>query len=178
MFVLILGINHQIQGTEIWSAGSSLTGGPERFERDQKTRFKELLERLITDNRIQFVAEETAHGKLSIAEALRNAKSSFEYSNVDMDPDDREGAGIKPNYENLQTSREQMQSFNLQREQFMFDKTITEAKGVDRLMVICGRNHTAPLAGRFRAAGHQVKETDVGGESWYVDDWQTQMMRL
>jgi hypothetical protein len=53
--VPILGVNHQIQWVRIWSWSSS--GELERFERDQKDRFRGILRKSIAEREVQFVAE-------------------------------------------------------------------------------------------------------------------------
>ena len=55
----------------------------------------------------------------------------------------------------------------------MFTKTIEEAKGAERILLIGGRSHVRALADRFRKAGYIVDEADVWDEPWYIEDWRT-----
>jgi hypothetical protein len=100
------------------------------------------------------------------------------YANIDMTLDDRTARNIPINYENLPITESQQAIFNQKREEYMFDRTIEEARGAERAMVICGHEHTAALANRFRKAGHEVEEADIRSESWYIEDWVSYMQRL
>ena len=67
---LLFGINHQIRWTRVWSAGSSASGELERFEKEQKDLFRELLRSKIVERGVTFVGEETKQDEPSIAENL------------------------------------------------------------------------------------------------------------
>jgi hypothetical protein len=75
-------------------------------------------------------------------------------------------------------SAEQKADFNARRETHIIEKTLDAAGDADRILVICGRSHTANLAAEFRSRGHDVTETDVLDEPWYVEDWFTHIMSL
>src|SRR5215467_3868490 len=99
MRILILGINHQIQWSRIWSYSSS--GELERFERDQKDHFRELLRSKIAERKAQFIGEETKYGEPSIAEeiAAKVPTPGCRHSNIEMHPDERTARKIPANYE-------------------------------------------------------------------------------
>jgi len=178
MRAYILGINHQIQWVKLWSAGSSAGGGPERFEREQKDKFRELLRKRIAERNAQFVGEETKHGEPAIAHEVCDSVGC-RYENIEMPLEERKARKIPPNYENDRTIQpSEMDRFNKLREDFMFRKFFVEAGGEESAIAICGRNHAATLAERFRSAHHTVEVADIQEEFWYVEDWQTQMMRL
>jgi hypothetical protein len=69
MRVLIIGINHQIQPSDILSWSSS--GALERFERGQKDAFARLIQAKIEERGVQYVAEESTHGQQSVANRCR-----------------------------------------------------------------------------------------------------------
>src|SRR6267143_382459 len=160
MRILIIGINHQIQPRRIGS--SSTTGALEKFEQDQKDKF---------------VGEETKHGQDTVTRK-RCELHGCRYANVEMVPEERSAREIPPGYEEDETMpRNDKSRFHLEREEYMFHATTKEAHAADSIIVVCGSFHTQPLAHRFREAGHSVEETDIRAESWYVEDWQSHMLR-
>jgi hypothetical protein len=176
MRALIIGINHQIQPVRIGS--SSTSGELERFEQGQKDQFRELLHKRIAERSVQFIGEEARHGQESIAQRACASKGC-RYANIEIPPDERAAQHIPTNYEEDETlSREQKDSFHSQREAYMFEKTTAEAHDAESALVICGYSHTPALAKRFREAGHDVAETDIRDETWYVEDWVSHMFRL
>jgi len=175
MKVFILGINHQIQWVRVWS--SSTSGELEKFEKNQKDQFRQLLLNRITERKAQFIGEETKHGEPSIAEEV--SRSRCRYANIEICPKEREKRKIPANYENNSNfTDEQRTLFNQQREEYMFTKAVAEAGQVESIIVICGRFHASALATRFRVMGHQVEIADIQNESWYIEDWMSFMMRL
>jgi len=173
-----MGINHQIQWVRIWSAGSSSSGNIERFEREQKDHFRELLRKRIIEENLQFIGEETKHGEQSIAEQLCSSIEECRHANIDMTLDGRAARNIPVNYENLRITPSEQAFFNQKREEYMFKKAIEESRGAERAMMICGYQHTEALANRFRKAGHEVEEADIRNEPWYIEDWLSQMQRM
>ncbi len=110
MRVLIIGINHQIQWARIWSNSSG--GELERFEKDQKDRFRELLRKRIAERGVQFIGEESKHDEPSIAEDIC-AWERCRYANIEMHPDERAKREIPNNYEtNPKLSRGQKAEFH------------------------------------------------------------------
>jgi hypothetical protein len=176
MQVLVLGINHQIQPVRIYSG--STTGELERFEQGQKDRFRDLVQRRITERKVQFVGEEARHGEAAIAKEVCDAERC-RYANIEINLDERARRNIPVDYESdPKMSVEQKEAFHQQREEYMFGRAVAEAADADHIIVICGRYHTPGLARRFRATGHQVHEADIQSEPWYVEDWMGHMMRL
>jgi hypothetical protein len=176
MRILILGINHQIQSVRI--RGYSSRGEMERFEADQKKRFRELIRGLVTDRNADYIGEETEHGERSIAEDVC-AEVGCGYANVELHPDQREKRGIPNDYESREDlTRQQKDGFHQQRESCMFEKTLTEAKDRGSIIVICGRHHSPALAKLFRENGHEVEEIDIKSEGWYVEDWLDHVIHL
>ena len=101
------------------------------------------------------------------------------HANIEMHPDERAKREIPTNYENdPNASDDQKMQFNQQREEYMCAKAVAEAADAQSIIVICGRNHGAALASRFRGAGHQVDEADIQSETWYIEDWMDHMRRL
>jgi hypothetical protein len=174
--VLILGINHQIQWVRIWSYSSG--GELERFEQGQKDQFRELLRKRISERGVQFIGEETKHGEPSIANEVC-ASTGCCYANIEMHPDERIERKIPANYESDPNVRQaQKTRFHQQREEYMFERVVGGTGDAKSIIVICGRYHTPGLASRLRGAGHQVDESDIQVEPWYVEDWMEHMMRM
>jgi hypothetical protein len=175
--VLIIGINHQVQSNKICS--SSTSGKLERFEQDQKDRFRELLREKIAEHGIQLVAEEANHGFESIAETLCKA-TTIRYFNIEMKPEERDRRRIPPGYqdEGSTVSEEEKRRGNVEREEYMVQELLTAVGEAHSVLVICGRFHTAGIVSRLEPLGHIVEVQDILDQSWYVEDWQTQMMRL
>src|SRR6266478_5085137 len=95
MRVLIIGINHQIQPSDILSWSSS--GALERFERGQKDAFAGLIQTRIEERGVQYVAEESKHGQQSVAERCCWCMN-VRYENVEMPEVQRTALGIPPGY--------------------------------------------------------------------------------
>jgi hypothetical protein len=177
MQVFILGINHQIQWVRLWSTGSSRSGEIERFEQDQKDKFRQLLRRTIAEKKAQFLGEETKHKEPSIAEEV--CGQGCLYANIEMDPDERARQDIPANYENDPAiPASEKARFNELRENHMFREAMTKAGNADSIIIICGRNHSPTLADKFRAVNCNVEVSDIQNESWYMEDWVSQMMQL
>lgn len=177
MRVLIIGINHQVQSSKICS--SSTNGKLERFEREQKDNFRELLLQKIAERGIQLVSEEAKHGIESIAETLCRAKT-IRYVNIEMKPEERDRRRIPPGYqdEGSTVSEEEKRRGNVEREEYMVQMLLTEVGDAHSVLVICGRFHTAGIVSRLEPLGHTVEVADILDQSWYVEDWMTHMMRL
>jgi hypothetical protein len=174
--IFILGIRHQIQPAEIgsWSTGGKL----EAFERGQKETFASLLQRSIAERGVKLTAEETIHGKDTVTKRVCASVKCL-YANIEMPPEERSARGIPVGYnENPVTPQTDSEQWNREREDYMATQTIVQAGEADSVMVVCGWSHTQPLAERFQNAGHTVETADLRSQPWYIDDWQTHMMRL
>ena len=76
------------------------------------------------------------------------------------------------------TPQTDSERWNREREEYMAAKAIAEAGEADSMTVVCGWSHTQPLAERFQNAGYTIETADLRSQPWYIDDWQTHMMRL
>ena len=176
MRIHILGINHQVQPADIrsWSSNGSL----QKFEQEQKDRYAELVEKLIAKTGAQIVAEETQHGLDTVTKRVCD-RVKCRPANIEMPPDERATRGIPAGYnENPDTPSLDRERWNREREEYMAAKAMTEAGEAESAIVICGRMHVQPLAEKFSKAGHGVETSDLQDQPWYVEDWQTHMMRL
>lgn len=168
MNVFVVGLNHQIQQRTIRSYGEEIV----RLETDQKVQFANVLERIIRERHVQFVGEEAEHGVEAIAGRVASDLGS-RYANIEMPPAERERRSIPRDYTKKDSpySAEQKLVWQRQREDHMFERAFAEAGEAESVLILCGREHTEPLAERFRQAGHSVEQYDVNREGWYVEDW-------
>lgn len=176
MRIHILGINHQVQPADIRSWGSN--GLPQKFEQEQKERYAALVETLIAKTGAQIVVEETQHGLDTVTKRVCD-RVKCRPANIEMPPAERTARGIPAAYnENPDTAPDDRERWNREREEYMVTKAMAEAGDAESAIVICGRMHVQALAERFSEAGHTVETTDLQDQPWYVEDWQTHMMRM
>lgn len=176
MRILIIGVNHQIQPAEIKSWSS--TGKLEAFEREQKENFGSLLQTKIADCGAQVIAEEWSHKEESVTKRVCDAVRRH-YANIEMPLEERNARGIPPGYnEDASFPENERERCNREREDYMAAKAVKEAGDADSLIVICGRMHMTPLAERFKKVADTIKLVDLQDQPWYIEDWQTHMMRL
>jgi hypothetical protein len=174
MRIIIVGVNHQIQPVEILSCSSN--GGAEKFEKEQKDKFAELLQKKITENDVEIVGEEARHGHETVTQRVCESEGC-RHTNVEMTPEERIARDIPGGYnENPGFPEADRERCNKEREDYMATKALAEANGADSMMVICGSRHLEALAQRFRAAGHTVKTVPLQDQPWYIEDWATHMM--
>ena len=176
MRVLIIGINHQIQPSDILSWSSS--GALERFERGQKDAFAELVQAKIKEGGVQYVVEESKHGQQSVVESCCRCMD-IRYENIEMPEAQRAALQISPGYaEDKGIPPDKKAKFHAIREQHMVEAMLAGAQGADSVILICGREHSQALADRLIRADHTVEISDLSDQSWYVEDWQSHMLRL
>jgi hypothetical protein len=168
MKVLIIGLNHQIQADIVRSMGPDI----EQLEREQKDKFTQTIHRVIQQEKAQFVGEEGEHGVPLIAERVAQ-QLGCKHANVEMAPAERRQRGIPPDYSDLNRpySQEQRDGWNTKREQYIVQSAIFGAGTSDKVIILCGRDHTDSLATRFRELAHDVETYDLNQEGWYVEDW-------
>ena len=82
MQILIVGVNHQIQPTEILSWSSD--GKAQDFERDQKERFGAFVAAQIHERDVELIVEEARHGHETITKRVCD-NEKCRYSNVISD---------------------------------------------------------------------------------------------
>ena len=136
-----------------------------------KEAFAQFLHELICERGIELVAEEARHGEESIALRLC-ADQNWRYENIEMFPEERRQRNIPRDYaDNPNPPKEEKERCNREREQYMCDKVLREGGQLSRILVICGRLHTEPIAALFRRQGHQVETADIQQQNWYIEDW-------
>lgn len=136
----------------------------------KKRQFEEFIRKTVAEHAIQFIGEEALHGRDTIAGRL-----GPRWENIDMPEDLRKAQGISPARcaapilldEDAKTqltnggyqrdlgngvfSVEPRVASDEKRERYMFERVIQASKGMCRIMLICGINHSQKLAEMFRA---------------------------
>jgi uncharacterized UPF0146 family protein len=145
--------------------------GVEAFEREQKGKFVEAIERIVVEIRPTLVGEEINQGADTFAAELAR-KHGCDYTNIDMSEPQRREAGIPRSYSDDRGghSEEELARWDRVREEFMVEQTIRNLNDGNALL-ICGRLHQNNLAQMFRERGHDVRVVDLSAEPWYSEHW-------
>jgi hypothetical protein len=171
VLILILGLNHQIQ-RPFWSSDRRALA----FAQDQKERFAQLIREQIRTRNVRLVGEEANPAEESIAESICT-EERCRYTNIDMPSDKRAERQIPPGYnENDTVPEAEKTRGNREREDYMVAKVLATGGECDSVLIICGRDHSEPLADFFLAGGHTVETEDLRNSSWYVEDWKHHIM--
>jgi len=101
------------------------------------------------------------------------------YENVEMPEARRAALGIPPGYaEDDRIPRVEKVRFHEIREHYMVGAMLGSAQGADSAILICGREHSQALADSLTSKGHAVEISDLKDQNWYIEDWQSHMLRL
>jgi len=151
--ILVVGLNHQIQRADILSGGDDI----EKLEHEQKVHFAEYLARVIEERGVGFIGEEAQHGVALIGQRLA-ADLNCRHGNVEMPTDVRETRRIPADYtrQDRPYTSEQRATWHAEREAYMVEQVLGNGS-CESVVVLCGREHVEPLAGRFRDAAHSVE---------------------
>src|ERR1700676_5248013 len=121
MRLIIVGVNHQIQPVEILSWGSN--GKPQKFEKEQKDKFAELLQEKIIENDVETVGEEARHGHESVTQ--RVCESADCRHTIEMTIEERIARDIPGGYnENPEFPEADRDRCNREREDYMAAKAL------------------------------------------------------
>jgi hypothetical protein len=165
MNIHILGIDHDIQ---------TFDG---RRSDDEKFKFQELLETLVTDRRIQFIGDETFRERKAIAEAVA-ASRHISWEPIEMSTKAREELGIareqaderhEPIFDGglvIGSKIKRVLSDGI-REEYMVWRTLTLARESSNILVLCGFQHVDELGRRFGLLGHQITSDTLCAQRWY-----------
>jgi hypothetical protein len=168
-----MGLNHQIQrpfGSSDRRAGD--------FVLEQKHRFAEAIREAIRSNGVEFVGEEANHNHTepSIVESVCN-EEGCRYANIEMPPEERTRRRIPPGYnENDEIAADEKAGWNREREDYIVKRVLSQAGHSASALIICGSQHSEPLAQQLRSNGYTVELDDLQKRSWYIEDWQHHIM--
>jgi hypothetical protein len=165
--ISIVGCDHGHQ-RKTQSCGGQ---GVEAFEREQKGKFVEAIERIVVEIHPALVGEEINQGADTFATELAR-KHGCNYVNIDMSEPRRREAGIPRSYSDDRGghSAEELVRWDRMREEFMVEQTVHNLNDRNAL-VICGRLHQNNLAQIFRERGQDVRVVDLSAEPWYSEHW-------
>ena len=168
MNILILGLDHQIQPSALWSSGDAI----EHIEREQKNNFTNLLKGLIEIRRVQFIGEEAESGVTSIAELVAH-DCRCRYTNIGMPPVERQRQDIPLDYLSPQSaySPEQRGQWSRIQAEYMVRTALAMKGDASSALILCGRENKDSFAVLFRRAGNAVETSDLNREPWYVENW-------
>lgn len=135
---------------------------PSTFNDPQMGReqFRLLLQKLVTDDRVDFIGEEIYRERSTFAEHVANS-SGARWEPIEMSLKARDELGITEDQKNRPDGIETRVPSDGIREEFMVWKSLQKAGDVQNVLIICGRTHRDALARRFQEAGHEVEPDDV-----------------
>jgi hypothetical protein len=115
---------------------------------------------------VDFIAEESKRGKVTIAFLLANAADpKIPWKNISMTDAERDAAGITealkhrpghPDQETMQTWIESRIPEDEIREDFFIDQTLQHAGDAQRILMLLGDMHVDPVSEKLRQMGHRV----------------------
>jgi hypothetical protein len=160
--IVIVGCNHGIQTED----ADAVFGDSEQVTQ-QKRQFTNLIESLIKENEIQFVAEEWSLANASSAHKLADANKKS-WANINTSLEELDEMKIPRDYiHGGAYSPEQKHQWTRQREGVMV-KNLREGRGAARkFLVICGFEHVEPLADMLREDCDTVERVDYRKRQWY-----------
>jgi hypothetical protein len=127
------------------------------------------VERILSDDKVELVAEEWGRPSESFAKALAK-KLTVRYVNINTEPEDLDALGIPRDYmESPCYTEEERHGWLQQRERFMLEKTRSTRGTAKIALVICGFHHLKPLTEQL-GDGERVIPVDYRKDDWYRDD--------
>jgi hypothetical protein len=162
--IYVVGCDHDIQSSD---PVACLEGSPAL--KQQRDHFRQLVERILSDVKVELVAEEWGRESESFAEALAK-KHTVRYVNTNTNSEDLDALEIPSDYTNpIKYTAAQIEAWLQQREGFMLGKICCARGTAKTLLVICGFRHLGPLAEQL-GNGERVIPVDYRKEKWYRDD--------
>jgi hypothetical protein len=138
--IWVVGCNHGIQPRDPdWLGGDA----PEAA--DQKRHFSELLEKIISECRVDFVGEEWGLPDVTTACYLAG-KYGATWVNINTCQEDLKQMGIPRDYVAGPYTNEQKESWNRKREQAILANIKGKKGSAERLLIICGFEHLQRLS--------------------------------
>jgi len=162
--IWVVGCVHDIQSN---APVPLLEGSPD--VRGQRDHFRELLVRILFDERVELVAEEWGRESESFAQALAK-KDMVRYVDINTSFEDLDALQIPRDYLGSPCcTPEQKQLWLRQRETFMVEKIRSTRGTADTVLVICGFDHLETVALQL-GNDEPVVRVDYRKEDWYRKD--------
>ena len=132
----------------------------------QKTQLETLLKVEVPKRRILFIAEESKHGRATIASSLANASNpQIPWKNIIMTDAERDAVGIKealknrpghPDYQTMSTWIESRIPEDDIREDFFIEETLRGAGDAKSILMLLGDAHVEAVGAKLVRLGHRV----------------------
>jgi hypothetical protein len=137
--------------------------------RAQKEQLDALLSAEIPQRKVQFIAEESKQGAVTIASAHANAADpKIPWKNISMTDAERDAAGITealkhrpghPDHDTMQTWIESRILEDEIREDFFIDQTLQHAGGAQSILMLLGDMHVDAVSEKLTKMGHRFLRT-------------------
>jgi hypothetical protein len=171
MKILLVGIDHELQ--------LSRAENDTEARRALKDQLNRILMSEIPKRLIDFIAEESKEGEVTIAQEFANASSPcIPWLNIWMTHAEREAAGIgginkrrpgHPDYETMTYWIECRMPEDEIREDFFINRTLTEARDAKRILMLLGDLHVDAVSEKLHVMGHDV---EVNHDLFPVRRWE------
>jgi hypothetical protein len=132
----------------------------------QKDQLESLLRAEIPQRKVQFIAEESKQGEVTIASVLADAADpKIPWKNVSMTDAERDAAGIMdalkhrpghPDHDTMQTWIESRIPEDEIREDFFIDQTLQHAGDAQSILMLLGDMHVDAVSEKLRKMSHRV----------------------
>lgn len=161
MKYIVLGCNHGIQRLRPLNCFDDT---PE--VQRQRLHFRDLLAKVISESKIEVIAEERDDSQETIAQSLAK-EHGICCPNIDAPSEKRESLGIPSDYLKGNYTDAKKQAWLRLREDFMLRRIKQEQGNAHSALVICGFLHMNPLAGLLQQGSTTVCISDYRKEDWY-----------
>jgi hypothetical protein len=133
----------------------------------QREQFVQLVEWMLTDEKVELMAEEWGRTSESVAQALAK-KHMVRYVDINTSFQDLDTLQIPHDYRDLsKCTVDQWQACLRHREMFMLEKIRSPRGTANTVLVICGFDHLEPLAKQLRD-DERVIQIEYRNENWYL----------
>jgi hypothetical protein len=161
--VYVVGCNHGIQRQE-----PDVLDTPQAIE--QRGHFRELISRIVKENKVQFVGEEWGLATMTVAHAVADDNGKIPWANINTTNEQLDAMKIPRGYGSENFATAQKEQWHRQREE-VFIKNLQEQKhNAEKLIVICGFDHFQRLTESLRRICKSVEAVDYRTMSWYDKD--------
>ncbi len=120
----------------------------------------------MAESRIQILPEEDGTPDETAAQQLAFNRD-LPWENINTTNVDKDRMGIPRNYLHGPFNQDQKREWDRQREEFMAGKIVAHRNTAQNALVICGFDHSEPLATLLGADGIFVRVFDYKNLDWY-----------
>lgn len=158
--VYVIGCNHGIQRGQpdpLWDTPQAI---------EQQQRFRDLVVNIISDQKIDFIAEEWGLPEKTSAQ-FSAQENGIGWGNINTTSEELDAMGIPRNYGDGNYAPEEKDQWHRQREQVMLKKIMGQKPGAKRVIVICGFEHAQHLIKSLIPIFTNVIAVDYRQMDWY-----------